>query len=277
MGPGGERLADAVAHRHRLSALRDDAGEARHDEELERLADILHIPALHPGHAAYARRPGQSVHAFAQSSIGNWFVGFYDRTSPSACSPASCSATICKSEHRLESLVSRESSFLFNNLVSARRLLHHSLGHAVSRNFGVSRQATKSRWARRFITGWDCPSACSCSSSPASVRCWRGAARRSERAAQLYSSHCAGGCRRHCADRRRRSPLAAISRDSLFAGRLLARRPWSSLPSARNFCAAPHVIRTPDRSETPGVGHGAADPPQHAPLRRLHRPLRRCR
>ena len=59
----------------------------------------------------------QSVHAFAQSSIGNWFYGFL------LVVFAVCLFTFfrqrdhLKSENRLESLVSRESSFLFNNLV----------------------------------------------------------------------------------------------------------------------------------------------------------------
>src|ERR1700742_4276933 len=38
MGPGGECVADAVADRHGVSALSDDAGKARHDEELECVA-----------------------------------------------------------------------------------------------------------------------------------------------------------------------------------------------------------------------------------------------
>jgi cytochrome c-type biogenesis protein CcmF len=58
-----------------------------------------------------------SVHAFAQSSIGNWFITFM------AIVLAVCIFTYIlqrghlKTEHHLESLVSRESSFLFNNLV----------------------------------------------------------------------------------------------------------------------------------------------------------------
>jgi cytochrome c-type biogenesis protein CcmF len=58
-----------------------------------------------------------SVHAFAQSSIGSWFYGFI------LIVFAVCLFTFfkqrdhLKSENRLESLVSRESSFLFNNLV----------------------------------------------------------------------------------------------------------------------------------------------------------------
>src|SRR6202040_3434924 len=58
-----------------------------------------------------------SVHAFAQSSIGNWFVAFL------AIILAACiffyvkNRSHLRSEHKLESLVSRESSFLFNNLL----------------------------------------------------------------------------------------------------------------------------------------------------------------
>ena len=58
-----------------------------------------------------------SVHAFAQSSIGNWFLGFL------AIVLAVCLAAYWKnrdylrSDNQLDSLVSRESSFLFNNLV----------------------------------------------------------------------------------------------------------------------------------------------------------------
>ncbi|SEB41512.1 cytochrome c-type biogenesis protein CcmF [Terriglobus roseus] len=58
-----------------------------------------------------------SVHAFAQSSIGDWFTTFL------CIIFAVCLFTFfrqsghLKSEHKLEAIVSRESSFLFNNLV----------------------------------------------------------------------------------------------------------------------------------------------------------------
>ncbi|MGA7381399.1 MAG: cytochrome c-type biogenesis CcmF C-terminal domain-containing protein [Terriglobales bacterium] len=58
-----------------------------------------------------------SVHAFAQSSIGDWFVAFL------AIIFVTCLFFYIKNrshllgEHKLESLVSRESSFLFNNLL----------------------------------------------------------------------------------------------------------------------------------------------------------------
>ncbi len=73
-----------------------------------------------------------SVHAFAQSSIGTWFVWFL------AIAFATCvfffvrNRDTLRSEHRLESLVSRESSFLFNNLVLLVSCFAVLCGHAVS-------------------------------------------------------------------------------------------------------------------------------------------------
>ena len=58
-----------------------------------------------------------SVHAFAQSSIGNWFVGFIALTVAVCVFFFVRNRGHLQSEHKLESLVSRESSFLFNNLI----------------------------------------------------------------------------------------------------------------------------------------------------------------
>jgi cytochrome c-type biogenesis protein CcmF len=58
-----------------------------------------------------------SVHAFAQSSIGNWFVVFMALTFAACVYFFVRNREHLKSEHKLESLVSRESSFLFNNLI----------------------------------------------------------------------------------------------------------------------------------------------------------------
>ena len=58
-----------------------------------------------------------SVHAFAQSSIGNWFVGFLALTFAVCVAAFVKNRSHLQSENRLESLISRESSFLFNNLV----------------------------------------------------------------------------------------------------------------------------------------------------------------
>src|ERR1700734_1592204 len=75
---------------------------------------------MYPAHQPRPRqRSGlvSSVHAFAQSSIGDWFYGFI------LIVFAVCLFTFffqhdhLRSENKLESLVSRESSFLFNNLI----------------------------------------------------------------------------------------------------------------------------------------------------------------
>jgi cytochrome c-type biogenesis protein CcmF len=58
-----------------------------------------------------------SVHAFAQSSIGDWFVAFLALTFATCLFCFVKNKSHLKSEHKLESLVSRESSFLFNNLL----------------------------------------------------------------------------------------------------------------------------------------------------------------
>src|SRR6516164_6278340 len=58
-----------------------------------------------------------SVHAFAQSSIGDWFVAFLALIFVTCALFYAKNRSHLRSEHKLESLVSRESSFLFNNLL----------------------------------------------------------------------------------------------------------------------------------------------------------------
>jgi cytochrome c-type biogenesis protein CcmF len=56
-----------------------------------------------------------SVHAFAQSSIGTWFVAFLAIIFVACALLYWKNREHLKSEHQLESMISRESSFLFNN------------------------------------------------------------------------------------------------------------------------------------------------------------------
>ena len=58
-----------------------------------------------------------SVHAFAQSSIGTWFYVFMLIVLAVCIFTYILQRNHLRSDHHLESLVSRESSFLFNNLV----------------------------------------------------------------------------------------------------------------------------------------------------------------
>jgi cytochrome c-type biogenesis protein CcmF len=58
-----------------------------------------------------------SVHAFAESSIGGWFVGFLGIVFVVCFAAWWKNRDYLRSDNQLDSLVSRESSFLFNNLV----------------------------------------------------------------------------------------------------------------------------------------------------------------
>ncbi len=58
-----------------------------------------------------------SVHAFANSQIGGWFVGFMGIILLVCFGAYFKNRDYLKSENQLDSIVSRESSFLFNNLI----------------------------------------------------------------------------------------------------------------------------------------------------------------
>src|ERR1700735_4692990 len=58
-----------------------------------------------------------SVHAFAQSSIGDWFAWFLVITLAVCIFTFILQRDHLKSDRKIESLVSRESSFLFNNII----------------------------------------------------------------------------------------------------------------------------------------------------------------
>src|SRR5215469_15548588 len=58
-----------------------------------------------------------SVHAFAQSSIGPWFAWFLAITFAVFVFFFALNHKHLRSEHKLEAIVSRESSFMFNNLL----------------------------------------------------------------------------------------------------------------------------------------------------------------
>ena len=58
-----------------------------------------------------------SVHAFANSDIGRWFVGFLAVIFVVCLAAYLKNRDYLKSENQLDSIVSRESSFLFNNLI----------------------------------------------------------------------------------------------------------------------------------------------------------------
>jgi len=96
----------------------------------------------------------ESVHAFAQSNIGRYFAGFL---------AVGVAATIylildrlpyLKSEAQLESVVSRESSFLFNNLIllaSCFAVLWGTLFPTLSETFSGTRISLDFDWYNRLM------------------------------------------------------------------------------------------------------------------------------
>jgi cytochrome c-type biogenesis protein CcmF len=59
----------------------------------------------------------QSIHSFTQSSIGPWFLGFICLITAGSLALIFLRLPLLRSKTRLESLVSREATFLYNNLL----------------------------------------------------------------------------------------------------------------------------------------------------------------
>src|SRR5437588_473695 len=60
---------------------------------------------------------GQPVHSFAQSPLGAWFLGFICLVAAGSVALIVWRLPLLRSKTRLESLVSREATFLYNNLL----------------------------------------------------------------------------------------------------------------------------------------------------------------
>src|SRR6267143_7268737 len=66
LGSRGERVLAAVAYGNGVPALRDDAGKARNDEGVERVACVLHVFTVHsrnPSDSQWRREFGPCVRA----------------------------------------------------------------------------------------------------------------------------------------------------------------------------------------------------------------------
>src|ERR671930_2499058 len=59
----------------------------------------------------------QSIHSFTQSSIGPWFLGFICLITAASLALVFARLPLLRSKTRLESLVSREATFIYNNLL----------------------------------------------------------------------------------------------------------------------------------------------------------------
>jgi len=116
-GPGGERQPDALA----------DGTAFLHSVMMQEKKGIMKswnvwlifITFLLTMLGTMLTRGGlvSSVHAFAESPIGYWFMVFMVIVLAVCIFTYILQRSHLKNEQRVESLVSRESSFLFNNLV----------------------------------------------------------------------------------------------------------------------------------------------------------------
>jgi len=112
-----EMRRSSVADGHGVPALRDDAGKTRHDEGLERVAGVLHVSALHPRDIPDAQRHSQLGSCLRAIQHRHLVRGFLALIITVCFGAYLKNRDYLKSENQLDSIVSRESSFLFNNLI----------------------------------------------------------------------------------------------------------------------------------------------------------------
>ena len=129
-----------------------------------------------------------SIHSFSQSSIGGWFLGFLvfmiallGRAHLSGACP------LLRTKTKLESLVSREATFLYNNLLLVALALTILWGSS-TRSSPRRCAARRARSRSRTTTSSSTRSGCRCCSSWGSGRSSRGGRRRCARSGRRSSS-----------------------------------------------------------------------------------------
>ena len=153
LGPGRERVADAVAGRHRVPALDHGAGEARDAEGLERVADLRDVRAGAardvPG-ALAASSTRSTPSAPRRSACRSWSSS----AAWSRSRPALIVARLpdLRSEARLDSLLSREAVLPAQQPGAGRPLLRDLVGHVLPADLGGDHRHRVERRARRGST-----------------------------------------------------------------------------------------------------------------------------
>jgi cytochrome c-type biogenesis protein CcmF len=179
-----------------------------------------------------------SVHAFAQSSIGSWFYAFLFIVLVVCVFTFILQRDHLKSDHKIESLVSRESSFLFNNLIflaACFTILWGTLFPVLSEYVQGNRVTVGAPWYNRIAVPIGLGLLALMGLGP--LLAWRSSSLRSIR---------------------RNFVLPAIATIAT-AVRIPARRARAEGPDRQEYLCR----------------DAASHPAQYPPLRRLHRPLRR--
>jgi cytochrome c-type biogenesis protein CcmF len=209
-----------------------------------------------------------SVHAFAQSSIGTWVVVFMGIVLAVCIFTYVLQRSHLKSEHHLESLVSRESSFLFNNLVLLTAcfvilwgtlfpiLSEYAVGNKVTVGAPFyNRVAIPIGLFLLFLTGLG------------PLLPWRSTSLKSIRRNFVVPIMLRG--RRQSLERRHILQRKLLCDREFRRLRGRAHRHPLRIPARRGR----HL--PPNRPQPPCL-HMAAYPPQHAKIRRLHHSHRSC-
>src|SRR5213082_3600215 len=103
----------------------------------------------------------QSIHSFTQSSIGPWFLGFICLITVASLTLVFARLPLLRSKTRLESLVSREATFLYNNLLLVALALTILWGVAFP-ILSELRRESRARSGARTTTSSCARSACRC-------------------------------------------------------------------------------------------------------------------
>ena len=223
-----------------------------------------------------------SVHAFAQSSIGNWFAWFLAISFAVFVFFFVKNKEHLRSEHKLESLISRESSFLFNNLLFVL-LCFTVLWGTWFPKISELVQGNKVTVGAPFYNRVAIPVALLLLilTAVGPLLAWRKTSFESLKRNFLWPS--IGAIAVMVFLMLTPGVLGIALRPPPLAGRLLllfADGDWP-VGAGRAHHRQRVLPRRQSDFESHGPGHvrldGAADASQHAPLRRIHRSLRRYR
>ena len=152
LGPGRERVAPAVAHRHRLPPLGDGAGAPRDAPRLEPVAAVRHVQPHDPRHVPHPLRRARvgarlqrQRHRRVAARVLRAHRRRHARPHRLARRPAALAG-------RIDSPLSREGAFLANNVLFAGLRVRRAARHGVPAARRGAQRPRRHRRARRTST-----------------------------------------------------------------------------------------------------------------------------